>query len=169
MFASLRGHVARGVSSQVRAISGGGRNALNRAQLPFLYNASGPTAVRYTDQHEWIAAHADGTAFVGVTKYAADALGDATYVELPAVEAAVEAGEGLGSVESVKSASEVYAPAGGVVVEVNEALQASPQLLNQDPMGSGWLCRLRLHDPAELDADRLMTLERYEQSLREDD
>ncbi|AAS52315.2 ADR396Wp [Eremothecium gossypii ATCC 10895] len=168
MFATLRRHVARGVGLQVRAKSGGQHNVLNRGQLPFLYNASGPTAVRYTDQHEWIAAHADGTAFVGVTKYAADALGDATYVELPAADAAVEVGEGLGSIESVKSASEVYAPAGGVVVEANEALQASPQLLNQDPMGAGWLCRLRLHDAAELDSDRLMTLERYEQSLRED-
>lgn len=143
-------------------------NALNKSQLPFTYSSSGPSVVKYTSQHEWIAAHQDGTAFVGITKYAADALGDATYIELPEADTEVEAGESLGSVESVKSASEIYQPVPGVVVEANEALNDSPQLINQDPMGEGWIAKVKLNDSQDLNSEELLTLEQYEKVLEED-
>ncbi|SCU96136.1 LAMI_0F05336g1_1 [Lachancea mirantina] len=143
-------------------------NAVNRAQLPFTFSSSGPSAIKYTSQHEWIAAHPDGTAFVGITKYAADALGDATYVELPEAESELEAGDSLGSVESVKSASEIYQPVGGVVLEGNEALNDSPQLINEDPLGEGWIAKVKLNNVADLETDELMSLEQYEKSLQED-
>ncbi|SCW01427.1 LAFE_0D12332g1_1 [Lachancea fermentati] len=143
-------------------------NALTKTQLPFTFSSAGPSAVKYTSQHEWIATHQDGTAFVGITKYAADALGDATYVELPEVDAELEAGDSIGSVESVKSASEVYSPLAGTVVDVNEALNESPQLINEDPMGQGWIAKLKINNPADVDGEELMTLEQYEKSLKED-
>ena len=123
---------------------------------------------KYTAQHEWIAAHADGSAFVGITKYAADALGDATYIELPDVDSELEAGESFGSVESVKSASEIYSPVAGMVVEVNEALSDSPQLINTDPLGEGWIIKVKVADAAALESEDLLTLEQYEQHLKED-
>lgn len=143
-------------------------NALTKTALPFTYSSTGPSAVLYTSQHEWIAAHQDGTAFVGITKYAADALGDATYVELPEPETELEKGESIGSVESVKSASEIYQPVGGTVVEANEALAESPQLINEDPMGAAWIAKVKVSDAAELQGGDLLTLEEYERSLRED-
>ncbi|SCU78921.1 LADA_0A08570g1_1 [Lachancea dasiensis] len=143
-------------------------NALTNTQVPFTFSKSGPLAVKYTSQHEWIAAHEDGTAFVGITKYAADALGDATYVELPDVDTEVEAGDSLGSLESVKSASEIYSPLAGTVVEVNETLNDSPQLINEDPMGEAWLAKLKLRSLDDLSNDDLMSLEQYEGSLKED-
>ncbi|QLQ81730.1 hypothetical protein HG537_0F04910 [Torulaspora globosa] len=143
-------------------------NALTKTALPFTYSQSGPSAVLYTRQHEWIAAHQDGTAFVGITKYAADALGDATYVELPETGSSLEAGESLGSVESVKSASEIYQPVGAEVVESNAALEESPQLINADPMGDGWIAKVQIHDANELQNAELLSLEAYERSLKED-
>lgn len=143
-------------------------NALTKTQLPFTFSKSGPSLVKYTSQHEWIAAHQDGTAFVGITKYAADALGDATYIELPDVDTELEAGDSLGSVESVKSASEIYQPIAGVVVESNEALNDSPQLINEDPLGEGWIAKVRLLDIEDMKNEELMTLEQYEESLKED-
>lgn len=143
-------------------------NALSKSQLPFTFSSTGPKFVQYTNQHEWIATHEDGSAFIGITKYAADALGDATYIELPEVDTELEAGESFGSVESVKSASEVYTPVGGVVLESNETLSDSPQLINADPMGEGWLVKIKVADSAELESEELMSLEEYEQFLKED-
>ncbi|AMD20554.1 HDL190Wp [Eremothecium sinecaudum] len=144
-------------------------NALNKQQLPFRYIGTEPLAVKYTNQHEWIAAHEDGTAFVGITKYAADALGDVTYVELPTIETQLEEGDNLGSVESVKSASELYTPASGTVVEVNDKLDSLPQLINEDPMGAGWLCRIKLDDTVDIKKKpELMTLNEYEEFLQQD-
>ena len=145
-------------------------NALSKTALPFTYSSSGPTSVKYTTQHEWVAAHADGTAFLGITKYAADALGDATYVELPEQETQLEAGEPYGSVESVKSASEVYQPVAGEIIEANTKLESHPQLINQDPLGEGWIARIKIADPKALESqDDLMSLEQYERSLKEDE
>ncbi len=118
-----------------------------------------PTDLRYTEEHEWIAAK--GTlATMGITEYAQHELGDIVYVELPEVGRQVQKGEVLGTIESVKAVSEVYAPAGGTVREVNAALNDRPELVNQDPHGEGWVCRLELRNPAEL--DRLMAAEAYE-------
>ncbi|CAR22330.1 Glycine cleavage system H protein [Lachancea thermotolerans] len=143
-------------------------NALTKTQPPFTFSKSGPSSVKYTSQHEWIAAHQDGTAFVGITKYAADALGDATYIELPEADSELEAGDSLGSVESVKSASEVYQPLAGTVLEGNESLNDTPQLINEDPMGEGWIAKVRLNDLADMNGEELMSLEQYEESLKED-
>lgn len=143
-------------------------NALNQSQLPFTFSPTGPKTVKYTSQHEWIAAHEDGHAFIGITKYAADALGDATYIELPELDTELEVGESFGSVESVKSASEVYTPVSGVVVEANESLSDSPQLINSDPMGEGWIVKVKLNDEAELQSEDLLSLEQYEAHLKED-
>ena len=145
-------------------------NALSKAALPFTYSPSGPSAVKYTTQHEWLAAHADGTAFLGITKYASDALGDATYVELPEKETELEAGEAYGSVESVKSASEVYQPVAGKIIEANNKLESQPQLINTDPLGDGWIARIKIAEPDSLESQEgLLTLEQYERSLKEDE
>lgn len=160
-------HAASPACITVRAQSS---NALSKTALPFTYSSSGPSSVKYTTQHEWLAAHADGTAFLGITKYAADALGDATYVELPEKETQLEAGEAYGSVESVKSASEVYQPVAGEIIEANTKLESQPQLINQDPLGEGWIARIKIADSAALEAQEdLLSLEQYERSLKEDE
>lgn len=144
-------------------------NALTKNQYPFTYSSNGPSVVKYTNQHEWIAFHEDGNAFLGITKYAADALGDATYIELPELESEFENGESIGSVESVKSASEIYSPLECVVSEVNERLNDSPQLINSDPMGEGFICRVELKDPSKIeDNEELMSLSQYEEFLKKD-
>lgn len=120
-----------------------------------------PTDYRYTKDHEWI--NADGT--VGITDYAQHSLGDVVYVELPKVGAQLEAGKSFGTVESVKAVSELYSPATGEVTAVNEALANSPEKINQDPHGAAWLLKLKLANPAELDA--LMDAAAYEAYVRE--
>jgi glycine cleavage system H protein len=120
-----------------------------------------PEHLRYTDQHEWLA-DADGVATIGVTAYAADSLGDVVYVELPEVGRQVAEGDACGEIESTKSVSELFAPVSGEVVAVNEAVAETPDLVNTDPFGDGWLIRVR-HDglPDLLDAQayRKMTEE----------
>jgi glycine cleavage system H protein len=99
---------------------------------------SNPTNLQYTAEHEWIAVDGDN-ARVGVTAYAADALGDVVYVDLPTVGDTVTAGEPCGELESTKSVSDLYAPVTGEVLEVNDAVDADPSLVNSDPFGTGWL------------------------------
>ena len=108
-----------------------------------------PGALRYAKSHEWLKLEGDGTATVGITDYAQASLGDITYVQLPKVGAALAKGASFGVVESVKAASDVYAPVGGSVVAVNTALDSAPETLNRDPYGAGWLLRLKASDPAE--------------------
>jgi len=120
--------------------------------------------VRYTDQHEWVRVDGD-EATIGITKYAAEQLGDVVYVELPEIGRRVEQGKEAAVVESVKAASEVYAPVSGEVAEVNEALAADPAAVNADPMGQGWFLKLRLDDPKELDS--LMDEEAYLRLVQE--
>jgi glycine cleavage system H protein len=104
--------------------------------------------VRYTDQHEWI--RLDGEeATVGITKYAAESLGDVVFVELPASGKAVTAGGEAAVVESVKAASDIYAPAGGTVTAANSALEKEPSKVNEDPEGEGWFFKLTLSDKGE--------------------
>ena len=105
---------------------------------------------RYTEDHEWIAA-ADGVGTVGISDYAQEQLGDVVFVELPAVGQTLAKGAEACVIESVKAASEVYAPISGEVAEVNEALVDNPGLVNESPFGDGWFIRIKLADPAELD------------------
>ena len=104
---------------------------------------------RYTDQHEWVRLDGD-TATVGITDYAQAQLGDVVYVELPAVGKAVKQGGEMAVVESVKAASEVFAPASGIVTEINEALAATPQTVNEDAEGKGWFAKIKLADNNEI-------------------
>ena len=113
---------------------------------------------RYTKDHEYIRVEGD-VAVVGISDYAQEQLGDVVYVELPEVGKSVEKGGEAAVVESVKAASEVYAPASGEVVEVNGELEGAPGTVNEEPMGRGWFLKLKLKDPAEL--DELMTEEQY--------
>jgi glycine cleavage system H protein len=109
-----------------------------------------PEALRYSNDHEWVSRDGD-VVRVGITDYAQDALGDVVFVQVPTVGAEVRAGESFGEVESTKSVSDVYAPVAGTIVEVNEALSDGPQALNEDPYGDGWICTIRMSDPAEYD------------------
>ena len=110
-----------------------------------------PDELRYSNDHEW--ARRDGDVVrIGITDYAQDALGDVVFVELPEVGRSVATRDTFGEVESTKSVSDVYAPVAGTVVEINEQLAATPQLLNEDPYGEGWLCAIRMSDPGEFDA-----------------
>ena len=111
-----------------------------------------PADLRYTSSHEWLRTEADGTATVGITFHAQDALGELVYVELPEVGRQLAQGEACVIVESTKAASDVYAPVSGEVVAVNAALAQAPQTVNQSPFGDGWLLRLRPSEPAQLDA-----------------
>jgi glycine cleavage system H protein len=108
-----------------------------------------PAELRYAKSHEWLKAGPDGTALVGITDYAQGSLGDITFAQLPKVGATLKAGEAFGVVESVKAASDVYAPVSGTVLEVNKALDANPEKLNQSPYSDGWMMKLKLANPAE--------------------
>ena len=101
------------------------------------------TALRYTSEHEWIAVDG-GVATVGITDFAAEKLGDVVFVDLPAADSAVTAGDVCGEIESTKSVGELYAPLNGTVVEVNDAVVDDPSLVNADPFGDGWLVKIRL-------------------------
>ncbi|MCT2086854.1 glycine cleavage system protein GcvH [Microbacterium enclense] len=101
------------------------------------------TALRYTSEHEWIAVEGD-VATVGITDFAAEKLGDVVFVDLPAADSAVAAGDVCGEIESTKSVGELYAPLNGTVVAVNDAVVDDPSLVNADPFGDGWLVKIRL-------------------------
>lgn len=119
-----------------------------------------PSDLKYAKSHEWLKVGADGTALVGITDYAQSTLGDITYVQVQAkVGATLTAGDSFGVVESVKAASDVYAPVAGTVVEVNKALDANPEKVNQSPYADGWMLKLKLANPAE--ANALMTPDDY--------
>ena len=123
-----------------------------------------PNQFRYTKEHEWL--HLEGSrAKVGITDHAQGELGDVVFVELPSVGNEVQKGGNLATIESVKAVSDLYAPVSGKVVEVNTELETSPETVNQDPHGAGWLVVLEVKDPAE--ADTLLTAEGYAQFLSE--
>jgi glycine cleavage system H protein len=123
-----------------------------------------PENLRYSQDHEWVAVDGD-TIRIGITDYAQDALGDVVFVDLPDVGTEVTAGGSFGEVESTKSVSDLYAPMSGEVIEVNAELVESPQRLNDDPYGEGWICVVKVSDPTQLDS--LLDAEAY-QSLIED-
>ena len=120
--------------------------------------------IYYTKEHEWAKKLGDGRVAIGVDDYAQSQLHEIVYVELPEVDAEVAQGGALGAVESVKAVSDVYAPVGGKVVEVNEELLDSPELINDDPYGEGWIAKI---EPSGLDADlaKLMDAEKYKAFL----
>jgi glycine cleavage system H protein len=103
-----------------------------------------PTDLKYTKDHEWLKPAADGTALVGITQYAQDALGDVVFVDLPEVGEAFGEGEEFGTVESVKTVSELNLPAAGEILEVNAALTDHPEAVNEDPYGKGWMVKIKL-------------------------
>src|ERR1039458_9576062 len=117
-----------------------------------------PENFGYTKEHEWVLVEGD-TGTIGITDHAQEELGDIVYVDLPKVGARIERGKSLGSVESVKAVSDIYSPVGGEVTEVNDALANTPETMNRDPHGAGWLVKLRLTAPAEV--QELMTAEDY--------
>jgi glycine cleavage system H protein len=121
-----------------------------------------PEDSRYAKSHEY--SHLEGeVATIGITDYAQKELGDVVFVELPQVGTQLEAGDELGSIESVKAVSELFAPLSGEVVEVNEALALKPELVNTDPYGDGWMIKLKISDPSEF--DELMSAEEYEEYI----
>jgi len=117
-----------------------------------------PDDRRYTSEHEWIKPEGDSY-LVGITSFAQDQLGDIVYVELPKVGDRLEAGKAFGVIESVKTASDLYAPVSGEVVEVNAELVDQPQAVNDDPYAAGWIIRIRAEDPAQVEA--LLTADQY--------
>ncbi|MES1943845.1 glycine cleavage system protein H [Salinisphaera sp. PC39] len=126
-----------------------------------------PSELKYTKSHEWVDAAGDGTVTIGVTDYAQQALGDLVFVELPEAGETLDAGDACAVVESVKAASDVYAPLAGEVVEVNEQLAESPELVNEDPYGQGWLFKLSLTDEGAL--DDLLDAEAYQAVVDEEE
>ncbi len=118
-----------------------------------------PQDLQYTKSHEWVRVES-GVATVGITEHAQDELGDVVFVELPEQGATLAAGDSFGAVESVKAVSDLYAPVGGEVVEVNGMLEDSPEKINEDPYGEGWILKLRISDEADLlsaaDYERLL-------------
>ncbi|KQT94702.1 hypothetical protein ASG49_07715 [Marmoricola sp. Leaf446] len=123
-----------------------------------------PDDLKYTSEHEWLRepGQSEGSVRVGITEYAQDALGDIVFVQLPEVGETVTAGAVVGELESTKSVSEVYAPLGGEVVARNEALDATPELVNTDPYGEGWLFEIRADDTGAAD---LMDAAAYQETL----
>lgn len=127
--------------------------------------ATYPEDCLYTREHEWIRVE-DDVGVIGITDYAQEALGDIVYVELPSVGDHFSQGEPFGNVESVKAVSELYMPVSGEVVEVNADLAESPQLVNEDPYGDGWMVKIALSDPTELET--LMSASEYEEYVKEE-
>ena len=125
-----------------------------------------PKGLKYMESHEWVRNDGDGTATIGITDHAQDALGDVVFVELPDLGAELSAGDESGVVESVKAASDIYAPVSGEVIAINEQLVDSPELVNESPYGDGWFYRVRLADPEEL--EDLMDAEAYQGMLEDE-
>lgn len=121
-----------------------------------------PENLRYSKDHEWVLVEGD-TAIIGITDHAQKSLGDIVYVELPNVGDTFNAHDPCGSVESVKAVSEVFTPISGEVIEVNEALNDSPEIVNKDPYGKAWMVKLRISDASEIDS--LMTASQYQEYL----
>ena len=124
-----------------------------------------PSDLRYTTEHEWAAPEEGGRVRVGITDFAQDALGDVVYVDLPATGADLRAGDTFGEVESTKSVSDLFSPVSGRVVERNEQLEESPELVNQDPYGEGWMLVIEMADPSDL--DDLMDADAYRRLVEE--
>jgi len=126
-----------------------------------------PHELMYTKSHEWIRTEDDGSVTIGITEHAQEALGDMVFIELPDLGNEYDATEECGVVESVKAASDIYAPLTGEIVALNEELEDAPELVNSDPYNDGWLFRMQLAAPDEL--ENLLSAEDYEKSLNEEE
>jgi glycine cleavage system H protein len=126
-----------------------------------------PTELKYASSHEWARLEDDGTVTVGISDHAQGALGDVVFVELPEVGTVLAAGDEAGVVESVKAASDIYAPVGGEVIEVNTALEDEPEMVNAEPYNEGWFFKLQPSDVDELDA--LLSAGEYKQQCDDED
>lgn len=124
-----------------------------------------PENFRYTKEHEWVHVSGD-VGQVGITDHAQKELGDIVYVDLPKVGARIEQGKSLGSVESVKAVSDIYAPVSGEIVEVNDTLSNKPETLNEDPHGAGWLVKIKLSAPGEI--QQLLSADDYQKYVGEE-
>ncbi|EEZ86051.1 glycine cleavage system protein H [Vibrio harveyi 1DA3] len=122
--------------------------------------------LKFTDSHEWVRDNGDGTVTIGISEHTQEMLGDVVFVDLPDVEDEVEAGESFSLVESVKAASDIYSPITGEVVEINEELEDSPELINEEPYEGGWIVKVKLSNPSEL--DDLKDAEEYLSSIEEE-
>ncbi len=125
-----------------------------------------PNDLRYSKSHEWVRVDDSDVVTVGVTDHAQDQMGDLVFVELPDVNGHVDAGDEVAVVESVKTAADVYSPLSGEIIEINEALNNEPALVNRDPYGDGWLYRIKADDLDEL--DNLMDADAYEETVKEE-
>lgn len=125
-----------------------------------------PSELKYATSHEWVRKDGNGIVTVGITEHAQGLLGDMVFVELPDVDDAITTGDDVAVAESVKAASDIYSPVTGIVVEVNEELEDSPELVNSDAFGEGWLFKVKVEDESEL--DNLLDAEGYAGSIDED-
>lgn len=123
-----------------------------------------PEELKYSKEHEWVKVE-DDTVTIGITEYAQGELGDIVFVELPETDDDIEEGESFGSVESVKTVSELYAPVSGTVVEVNEELEDSPEFVNESPYEKAWMVKVKLNDTSEL--DDLLSADQYKEMIGE--
>jgi glycine cleavage system H protein len=125
-----------------------------------------PSDLKYASSHEWVRNEGDGIVTVGITEHAQELLGDMVFVDLPDVDDEFSAGDDCAVAESVKAASDIYAPVAGTIVEINEELEDSPETVNSDPYGDGWLFKIKMEDPSEL--ENLLDAEGYADSIDED-
>ena len=125
-----------------------------------------PAELKFLSSHEWVLVE-DGIATIGVSDHAQELLGDLVFVELPEPESSVSAGDSVAVIESVKAASDTYAPVSGEIVEVNDELEDSPERINDDPYGDGWMYKIKMEDPDEI--GDLLDAEAYTESIEEDD
>lgn len=122
--------------------------------------------LKFTESHEWVKDNGDGTVTIGISEHAQQMLGDVVFVDLPEVENEIEAGESFSLVESVKAASDIYSPITGEIVEVNEELEDSPELINDEPYEGGWIAKIKMSDASELDS--LTDAEEYLNSIEDE-
>ena len=126
-----------------------------------------PSDLKYAETHEWLRQDGDGVIVVGISDYAQDALGDVVYVELPEVGDKLAAQDEAGAVESVKAASDIYAPVSGEVIAINEVLEDAPETINESPYGDGWFFKIQMSDASELDG--LLNAQQYITTTEEED
>ncbi len=125
-----------------------------------------PSELKFLSSHEWVLIE-DDVATIGVSDHAQELLGDLVFVELPELESSLSAGDSAGVIESVKAASDTYAPVSGEVIEINSELEDSPERINDDPYGDGWMYKIKMEDPGE--ADDLLDADAYTESIAEDE
>jgi len=124
------------------------------------------TTLKFTESHEWVKDNGDNTITIGISEHAQQMLGDVVFVDLPEVNSEIDAGDSFSLVESVKAASDIYSPITGEIVEINEELEDSPELINEEPYEGGWIAKIRMSDAAELNA--LTDAEEYLNSLEDE-